>query len=343
MKTSCHLGIIRLSAMGDVAITVPLVRALATQHPDIKITYCSKPGFKPLFDDISGVDFFSVDTKENHKGFFGIIKLFFALKNKKITHFVDFHEVLRTKLLRFLFRLSGIKTVYTPKARQEKNALTRPFNKKLHPLTPIIKRHQNTLKSIGFEVILNEDCFQLPTPQAFNFLNNHQRPFIGLAPFAQYPSKVYPFDLTQKLIADLLTCTNATILLFGGGMHEIKLLNTLKTNSRVEVVAGKLSLDEELNLISQLALMISMDSANGHLAAMMRVPVITLWGATHPYLGFIPYNQPLAYSLMPDLNIYPKLPSSVYGKKIPKGYEDCMRSIATERVVDSAISILADK
>ncbi len=62
-----HVLIIRLSAMGDVAMTVPVIRALLQQHSNIKITIVSRPFFKPFFDDIDVVDFFGVDLKKRHK------------------------------------------------------------------------------------------------------------------------------------------------------------------------------------------------------------------------------------------------------------------------------------
>ena len=71
---------------------------------------------------------------------------------------------------------------------------------------------------------------------------------------------------------------------------------------------------------------------------MLGIKVITLWGATHPYAGFIPYNQPLTNSLIPDLKEYPLLPTSVYGNKIVKGYEEAMRTIRVEDVVDKIIN-----
>ena len=66
------------------------------------------------------------------------------------------------------------------------------------------------------------------------------------------------------------------------------------------LVAGKLSFSEELDTISNLDCMISMDSGNAHLAAMYGVKVITIWGVTHPFAGFAPFHQPKEYSLLPD-------------------------------------------
>jgi ADP-heptose:LPS heptosyltransferase len=80
--------------------------------------------------------------------------------------------------------------------------------------------------------------------------------------------------------------------------------------------------------------MLAMDSGNGHLAANYGVPVVTLWGVTHPYLGFAPFGQNAAHSLLPDLEKFPAIPTSVYGKSHPAGYENAINSIPATAVVD---------
>ena len=101
-----------------------------------------------------------------------------------------------------------------------------------------------------------------------------------------------------------------------------------------------MSLSEELELISNLDLMVSMDSGNGHMAAMYGVPVITLWGVTHPYAGFAPFNQPESHSLTSDRESFPMIPTSVYGNKVPGGYENVMRTIPPTRVYERILQVL---
>jgi ADP-heptose:LPS heptosyltransferase len=132
------------------------------------------------------------------------------------------------------------------------------------------------------------------------------------------------------------------ILLFGGGKKEIEILNTLSSGKQNVInMAGKVKFPQELQLISNLDVMLSMDSGNAHIAAMVGVKVITLWGATHPYAGFSPFNQPLENALVSDRNLYPKLPTSVYGNKKVEGYEDVMRTILPFEVVKSIQSLFS--
>ena len=80
MPKTKHIVVIRLSAMGDVAMTVPVLRAFSVHNPDVIITVVSRPFFKPFFDTIPNVSFFGVDLKKRHKGFFGINSFVFRFK-----------------------------------------------------------------------------------------------------------------------------------------------------------------------------------------------------------------------------------------------------------------------
>lgn len=332
--------------MGDVAMTVPVIRALVGQNPTVKVTVVSRPFFKPFFDGIPNVDFFAVDVKERHKGFLGLLKLYSDLKKLDIDAVADLHNVLRSQIVRTLFSLSGKKVAATDKGRKDKKALTRAENKVFQPVKTMVYSHVDTFKKLGFSVDLSNPKFPEKAILSDDILaitgqKNNQN-WIGIAPFAQYESKVYPLDLMQKVIDELAENTNNKLFLFGGGKEETEKLNTLaKQRENCIVVAGKIKLNQELQLISNLDVMLSMDSGNAHIAAMLGTKVITIWGATHPFAGFSPFNQPLENCLTADRNQYPLLPTSVYGNKEVEGYKDVMRSISPESVVDKINIILA--
>ncbi|SHM07490.1 glycosyltransferase family 9 protein [Flavobacterium xanthum] len=327
----------RLSAMGDVAMTVPVLRAFVNQYPEVKITVISRPFFKPFFEGIPNLSFFAFDEKERHKGFLGLLRLFQDLKGLEIDAFADLHNVLRSKIIQNLFALSGKKTASVDKGREEKKALTQAENKVFQQLPTMFERHVKVFEQLGFNVNLSHVVFPEKVVLSLEISTiigtNHQK-LIGIAPFAQYDSKVYPLDLMQEVIDQLALDSTQTILLFGGGKKEIELLNSLAANKdNVIVVAGKIKFQQELQLISNLDVMLSMDSGNAHIAAMLGVKVITLWGATHPYSGFSPFNQPMENALVSDRNGFPKLPTSVYGNKKVAGYEDAMRTITVDTIL----------
>lgn len=342
-KPPKHIAIMRLSAMGDVAMIVPILRAFVHQYPEINITVVSRKFFKPFFDGILNVTFFELDDKNRHKGFLGLLRLFRDLQKFNIDAFADLHNVLRSKIISTLFALSGKKTATVDKGRAEKSALTRSENKIFKQLPTMFERHCKVFESLGFKIDLSNLIFPekgVLDAEIQNLIKVSGQKLIGIAPFAQYDSKVYPLDLMQQVIDELASNPKNEILLFGGGNSEIEKLNFLSVNNENVInCAGKISFEQELKLISNLDMMLSMDSGNAHIAAMLGVKVITLWGATHPFAGFSPFNQPLKYCLISDRNLYPKLPTSVYGNKIVDGYQDAMRTISVKEVLNKIILI----
>jgi ADP-heptose:LPS heptosyltransferase len=331
--------------MGDVAMTVPVIRAFVEQNPNVKITIVSRPFFKPFFNGIPNVNFFAVDVKGRHKGLKGLLKLHSDLKQLNIDAIADLHNVLRSQILRTLFALSVKKVAYTDKGRAEKRALTRAQDKIFSPIKTMVERHVDTFKKLGFSIDLSNPKFPQKVNLAEDILKitgeKTTQKWIGIAPFAQYDSKVYPQDLMEKVIEELASDTTNKIFLFGGGNKEIEILNSFSNcNQNVINIAGKLKLQQELDLISNLDVMLSMDSGNGHMAAMLGIKVITLWGATHPFAGFAPFNQPFENCLVSDREKFPLLPTSVYGNKKVEGYQDAMRSIPVETILKKINSVL---
>lgn len=339
-----HIVIMRLSAMGDVAMTVPVISALVSQYPEVKVTVVSRPFFKPFFSHIPNVDFFAVDLNNRHKGFLGLYRLYSDLKKQKVDYFADFHNVLRSKVVRTFFALSGTKVAFTDKGRDEKKALTRAENKVFAPVKSMVERHLETLQKLGFNVSLQNPIFPTKSTlkvEIISKVGNKSDKWIGIAPFAQYDTKVYPKDLMEEVIRILAENNKYRIFLFGGGKKEIELLNQMQQQiNNVFVLAGKLSFQEELIVIQHLDVMLSMDSGNAHIAAMYGIPVVSLWGQTHPFAGFVPFNQSEENSLTADRNQYPLIPTSIYGNKIIPGYENAMRTILPETVVNQINKIV---
>ena len=331
----------RLSAMGDVAMTVPILRAFVLQFPDIKITVISSLFFKPFFDEIPNVTFFAFDKKDKHKGFLGLFRLFLELRKRDIDAFADLHNVLRSKVIRVLFALSGKKVTKTDKGRAEKKEVIRSENKIFRQLPTVFERHTKVFQALGFSLDLSNPTFpdkKNLDSETVAIVGEKTSNWIGIAPFAQHNSKVYPQDLIQEVIDELAKNYNNKIFLFGGGKKEIEVLNLLsKGKENVVSIAGKLKFSQELQLISNLDTMLTMDSGNAHIAAMLGIKTITLWGSTHPFLGFSAFNQPMENALVSDRNLYPKLPTSVYGNKKVEGYEDAMRTILPKQVIEKIV------
>lgn len=318
--------------MGDVAMTVLVLKSLSNRFPDTKITVLSRPFFEPIFTGLPNVFFKAVDLKNKHKGLSGIFSLFFELKKHKFDAVADLHGVLRSYILRSLFRLSGKRVAQIDKGRAEKLALTRSENKIFKQLKTTPERYADVFRQLGFE-------FELKKIKRKNTSANYPKR-IGIAPFAQHAAKQYPLEMMEQVVKKL--AEQYEVYLFGGGKNEKTVLDSWASKyGKMESTVGKQTFAEELKLISSLDLMISMDSGNGHLAANYGVNVLTIWGLTHPFAGFAPFGSSEKNWLLPDLQNYPNIPTSVYGNNIPKGYENAIESISPERITEKVNELLA--
>lgn len=339
-----HLLVIRLSAMGDVAMTIPVLSALTTQYPDLKITVLTRAFFRPMFVDLTNVRVYEADVYGKHKGILGLWRLCRELKVVGIDAVADLHKVLRSSILRWFFMSVGIPVVQIDKGRADKKALTSYNNKVFKPLKTTFQRYADVFHKLGFPIDLERVIFMpkrtLPE-NVLQLVGTDNLKWIGIAPFAAYPGKTYPNKLMEKIILALNNTNKYKIIFFGGGEHEKK-QGEQWTNACVNAIntIDILTFQDELALISNLDLMLSMDSGNGHLAALFNIPTITLWGVTHPYAGFSPFNQPLDNSLLADRENYPFIPTSIYGNKMPKGYENAMSTIEPERVISKITNLL---
>ncbi len=343
MKASKHLLVIRLSAMGDVAMTVPVLNALLQQYPTLKITVLTRSFFKPLFAQLPNVTVYEADVKGRHKGIFGLWRLYRELSKLQIDAVADLHHVLRSSVLKLFFIVGGYPFKQIDKGRAEKKALTAHNHKVFKPLKSTHQRYVDVFNSLQLPINL-EACKSLSPRKLSNktkaFIITNKKP-IGIAPFAAFKGKMYPLELMQEVVAALNDLDMYQILLFGGGKKEQQQLDIwVSTYTNAVNVIGKITFDEELDLISNLDLMLAMDSGNAHLAAIFGIPTITLWGVTHPYAGFYPFGQSLDNALLADRAKYPLIPTSVYGNKIPEGYAEVMRTIQPKDIIEKIQGIL---
>ncbi|TXE19169.1 glycosyltransferase family 9 protein [Psychroserpens burtonensis] len=317
--------------MGDVAMTVPVLRAFSNQYPEVKLTVLTKPFFKPFFKSIPNIEVIAADIKGKHKGFFGLYKLSKELKSRDVNAVADLHNVLRSKVLKFF--IFGKPVVQIDKGRQEKKALV--GGQTFEQLKTTHQRYADVFKTLGFPLDLSQPIFPKKEnlKEAFiKIIGKDSKPWVGIAPFAAFEGKMYPLDLMITVIEAL--SKEHKVLLFGASNEEKKLLEDIANQfDNVINLAGQFSLNEELDMMSNLDIMLAMDSGNAHMAAMLGVKVITIWGVTHPYAGFLPFNHTIDSAILSDRKQYPKIPTSIYGNKLPEGYEKALRSIVPEQII----------
>ena len=325
-----HLLIVRFAAMGDVAIAAPVVAVLRADHPDLRITLLTRKGLVPFFRDIERIEFFFPDFTGRHKGFWGICRLWRDLLRLKATHFVDLHDVFRTKLLRRLMRLGGVPYAVINKGGREKQLLTRKFRKEFKPLKPTVERYREAIVRCGYPFLLPETAGRSlrPIPAVIaSRVRSKSGIWVGVAPFAKHRGKIYPTAQVDELIS-LLAGSYKRVFLFGGGVYEREFTECMEERHGKKVISviGRLSLPDEMDLIANLDVMVTMDSASMHIASIVGTPVVSVWGATHPHTGFYGFGQYPGDAVQLAL---PCRPCSVYGNR-PCVYKDyrCLTRIA---------------
>ena len=323
--------------MGDVAMTVPVIKNLLQQNPALQITVVSNAFFEPLFQDVDRCNFHPAHLKKQHKGLAGIFRLYKELKTlHQFDAVADLHSVLRSFLLKSFFKISGIKNIAINKGRKEKKLLTQKENKQFHQLPSSFQRYADVFMQLGYHCVLKNEqpvYSKKMLPATASHFFSPQQKTIGIAPFAQHIEKMYPLQKMKHLAAQLHK-EGWIVLLFGGGKEEALILQSWQDEIAGNVfnIAGKFSLTQELAIISHLNKMISMDSANMHLASLFGVEVISVWGATHPFAGFYGWGQNISNMVSIDL---PCRPCAVFGNKpCWRGDHACMQMITESMITE---------
>ena len=386
--------------MGDVAMTVPVVKSLAQQYPDLRITVLSKPFARTLFDGLApNVSFMGADIKGEYHGIKGLNALYRRLTAKNFTAIADLHSILRSSYLRMRFNFDRYRVAHIDKHRAMRRALTATNNKQLVQLPTPFEGYADVLAQLGYPVNINFTSIFPPEGGDLKliapFINGKSKgeakalskeekalgeatacegaeakilseekegkreeekvlsekeeeevkaeslkpqgeKWIGIAPFAAHKGKIYPLEKMERVIELLLEREpNCRIFLFGGGAEERELLTQWESRHDRCTCALLGSLYNELVLMSHLDTMVSMDSANMHLASLTGTRVVSVWGATHPFAGFMGWNQSPADAVQTTL---PCRPCSIFGNKpCLHGDDACRNSITPEEIVERVL------
>lgn len=336
--------IIRLSSLGDVAMLVPAICSVAAKYPQDRFTVLTRSAYTPLFQNLGfNINVMPFNPKR-HAGLLGFFKVLKRLINKDFSHIADVHDVLRSKGLRYALRLGGKKVARIDKGRVEKQHFV---DSKIanSPLKTSTQRYMEVFADLGFPAELSYSNFFAFTERNFYLLRSvvgeeeKTGKWIGIAPFAKHEEKMYPIEKMEKIVAELSAKPDNKVILFGG-KKDAEIINSWcqKYPNTISVV-GKFSLATEMLLISYLDVMVSMDSANMHLASLAEIPVVSIWGATHPHMGFYDLNQDFDNAVYEEIDCRP---CSVYGN-IPCERDEhmaCMNRLSEKKILDKIESVL---
>lgn len=312
----------RFSAFGDVAMTVPVITEFLEQNPGVEVVMVSRNNFNDLFEGIPNLIFKGIEI-DDYSGIFGINKLAKELRKEFVPDYIaDLHDVIRTKMLNIFFKIKGYKVFVLDKGKEEKEKLTDIQNLDKFPLKQTTERYADVFRSMGFSVNLSHQYRTVTS----------EKSGIGFAPFAQHQGKMLPLEKSFELAK--LIAKKDKLYFFGGGKKETEILEQwVNQIPNTENLAGKLSMSEELQRISQLKTMISMDSANMHLASLVGTRCVSVWGSTHHFAGFLGYGQSVDDVVeVKDLTCRP---CSVFGDKpCYRGDWACLQELDIQQIND---------
>ena len=240
----------------------------------------------------------------------------------------DMHDVLRSQYIRTRLFLAGKRCAHVFKARVQRWLLVRHNYRHKQPLVPMIERYRAVFTELGF-------LTDARPAAAYDKTAEVMRKDIGIAPFAAHRGKIYPTDKMKLIVEKMgktMSARGEKVLLFGGGEKELTILREWERQYEgVVSMAGKYKIDKEIDIMRGLRLMVTMDSANMHLASLAGTRVLSIWGATHPWAGFLGYGQKESDCIQLDL---PCRPCSIYGNRFCKYRDYHCLDIAPEQIIE---------
>lgn len=324
---------IRFSAMGDVALVAAAAKRWLQMRPEDSLIVCSRPQFEPLFSSLDRCIFFGADIKRHNSGLVGMKILADHLAREfDFDHVADLHDVIRSRMLCTWLRFKGFPISRINKDHIQKKRLTRQENKVLKPMKHTVQRYLDALPG---SVLWDDMALPVFFRTSENTLSSP--PTVGIAPFAKHPLKQWPMDRMTELIRRL-TADGIRCVIFGDADERQYFKSLFSDQPLVDAVPDKCTLDDEIGIISRLNTMVAMDSFNMHLAALCDIPVVSIWGPTHPYAGFGPLGRSGQHHVQISIGCRP---CSIYGNKpCFRGDHACMMGISVDQVYSEVMKCM---
>ena len=339
-KRPKNVLVMRLSVLGNVAMAIPVLYPVCKANPDTRFIMLTKKWPASMFHDrpanLKVVDF---DVNENHSGLIGLLKLSSRLfKLYDIDAVADLHNVTGTWVIDAYMRAKGAMVARMDREKPKRRALVN--HKTNEPVTPIHDRYRKVFTQLGFEAPDNfkhlYEGRDWPVSPIIPEKEPGQR-WIAISPFSSHRQKAYPLELMEQVIAELTKHENYHIFLMGGGKSEKIALRPIvrKYKNVISMAEIKHKFIDEYALLAKCELMLTMESANMHLASLVDTQAMTIWGPTSPACGYLGYNQVIEDDIQLDMDCRP---CSITGDK-PCKYGDfpCLKNIKPEYIAHHVI------
>ncbi len=334
--------IARFSQLGDVAMALPSVYDACYANPGVSfyfLTHHHAAGIfvnRPANLTVSSVNF------DNYRGITGLWRLVRALIGRyEVTDFIDLQDEGESRKMRFYMRMCGVKVGCINKGTRALDELTRRVNKVLVQLKPMSERYRDVFYKSGIALANDFDTIwgagQRGDERLFAELSRPKREgetWIAIAPFARYRGKMYPIEQMERVIEHFAGKDGHRVFLFGYGKSEEEIAERIahRYPGVANVSGERLSLEAQLSLLSHCDRMLTMDSANMHLASLVGLPTVSVWGATHPYAGYMGWGQRTRDVVQLDMTCRPCSP--VGDRPCERGDYHCLAGITPKMIIE---------
>jgi heptosyltransferase-2 len=325
LSTINKILIIRLSSLGDILLTTPLIRALTKNNPKTRIDFVLREEYQELL--LNHPNILKIYKYTNHK--FEKQILFNSILDEEYDLAIDLQNNIRSKEM--------VRMLQCPVAKFKKNN----FNKfllvhfkinKLKDAPPIPFRYANNLDSITLD---DEGLEFFPKNEVNAELKNTNN-LIGLCPGAKHYTKQWPKEYFIEL-GKKLESAGYRIVLFGG-VEEVVTCDEIENNLEKVLNLCNTSLLQLGADMKMCKAIYTNDSGLMHLASAVKVPVISFFGSTVKEFGFFPYN---ARSLVLENKTLSCRPCTHIGRKsCPKNHFNCMNQITPEEAFQSLNQVI---
>lgn len=333
-RTPQRILLIRLSSIGDIVLTTPLVRLLRKRFPDCEIDYLTKSRFKELIchhPELSRVLEFpdhgrSADLAHMRK----------MIRDRRYDLILDLHKNLRSL---FLTALQNNGTIRRLKKYGFRRFLLVKTGINLYGhIVPVYKRYLDVAGQLGIENDQLGTELYLPDETVVNVREqilhegSEQQKIIALAPGAGFATKRWPVERFRALAGQILAHGYRCCVV--GDQNDRELARQIcDGNPGCIDLTGKLSLLETAAVLALSEKVVCNDSGVMHIAEAVGTPVVAMFGSTVRELGFFPLRPQSRVIENRDIRCRPC--SHVGRHHCPRGHFDCMRTLATERIASA--------
>lgn len=325
--------VIRLGSLPRVAMCVHALRGLVRDFPELRLTILTHSQWKPLFRGVEGLEFIFEDDVR-YKGFVGRLRLWADVQRLKAEAIADLSATSLSRFVSFSFLPWRRKVARLKGVRLESKALTRKYRKEMVQQAPLSSRSRDLFAQLGLPFCMPAPvrrCRNAALPSIVEILAGEKHGnWVGIAPLSNHKGTCYPIPHAAELVR-LLSSRYSKVFIFGKGEYQRQFCEGMQQlYPNVISTAERISLDDTLDILTILDAVVSVDGDLLRLCSLVGTPVVSLWGATHPFLESNGYGQ------NPENAIQKKLacrPCSRDGRhRCLFGNYECMQSITPEEV-----------